>query len=272
MDIELNNFWKSPTYLPYLQPKLTEEALNDAETKIGYKLPKELVELLKIQNGGYISLSLTDSPHTTIAGIGPYFPSLMDFDFEEVQEYVDFPLQGLVPFDGDGHWHLCLDYRSNVENPQITFIDVECNEQEIIAESFSEYLSLLKLEITDEKVIEDVQAIEDVIDSLSKLIDCSFPPADSWAHGYETYRAALGDSTKPEWLWITPNEVPNGFVRESDDRYNELKEFMKGKRKRYHNLPDNSYILSCTDGVYEKVSKACVESGLKIQELQEYYK
>jgi hypothetical protein len=272
MKIELNNIWRSPTYLPYLQPKLSDEVLNKAEEKLGYKLPLKLVELLKIQNGGYISLSLLESPHNTIAGIGPHFPSLTDFDFEEVQEYVDFPLKGLVPFDGDGHWHLCLDYRTNESSPSITFIDVECNEQEAIASSFSEYLNLLQVDIGDEWVIEDVQSIDAVINELSVLLNCTFPAPDSWAHGYPTYRADMNDGSGPEWLWVSPNDVPSGFIREDDSRYDELKGLMQGTKKQYHQLPNNCYLLSFTDGISKRVLKALSSFSLKVRELNIYYK
>lgn len=40
--------WRVPAYLPYLQPPLTEQALSRAEAEIGFKLPKEYIELLRI--------------------------------------------------------------------------------------------------------------------------------------------------------------------------------------------------------------------------------
>ncbi|UIR57341.1 SMI1/KNR4 family protein [Sphingobacterium sp. SRCM116780] len=74
------NIWRVPSYLPYVQPQLTDEILANAEKQIGYKLPKELVDILKIQNGGYVRYKLSETPHEQIMGIGPYFPSLTDFD------------------------------------------------------------------------------------------------------------------------------------------------------------------------------------------------
>jgi hypothetical protein len=102
-------------------------------------------------------------------------------------------------------------------------------------------------------------------------LGCQFAPADSWAHGYNVHKLALGDATKPEWLWISPNEVPCGFVREKDPRYDELKELMCGKKKRIHTLPDNCYFLSCTEGAAVNVGKVCIESGLTIKGLREYF-
>ena len=69
-----------------------------AEKEIGYRLPSEYLNLLRKQNGGYIRFSLPEMVHDTIAGIGPNFPSLTGFDWEEWQEDdVSYPLQGLVP-------------------------------------------------------------------------------------------------------------------------------------------------------------------------------
>jgi hypothetical protein len=106
-----DTIWRVPAYLPYLQPPLTDEAVAAAEKAIGFELPAEYLHLLRKQNGGYIRYSLPENVHNTIAGIGPHFPSLTEFDWDQCQESVSFPLRGLVPFDGDGHWHLCLDYR-----------------------------------------------------------------------------------------------------------------------------------------------------------------
>ena len=43
---------------------------------------------------------------------------------------VSYEIEGLVPFDGDGHWHLCLDYRKCKEDPPIVYVDIETDGQE----------------------------------------------------------------------------------------------------------------------------------------------
>lgn len=57
----MKNIWKVPKYLPYVQPILTDEILESAERKIGFKLPIELIEILKIQNGGYVRYKLPET-------------------------------------------------------------------------------------------------------------------------------------------------------------------------------------------------------------------
>lgn len=262
--------WRVPAYLPYLQPALTDEAIAAAEQEIGYKLPEEYLSLLRKQNGGYIRYVLPESVHDTIAGVGPHFPSLTGFDWEESQEYVNYPLQGLVPFDGDGHWHLCLDYRKNPRAPAITLADIECDRETHLADSFADYLALLRIRVDDEHVLESVSDIERLKADLSRQLSIAFDPPDTWAHGYLTERARLGDEGNPQWLWLSPNTVPRGFVRKDDRRYSALRDLMPGLGERFPGLPARSYILSATDGVRARVIDACSRSGLAVRPLREY--
>lgn len=176
MSATADTIWQVPAYLPYLQPPLTDKAISSAEMEMGYKLPTEYLSLLWKQNGGYIRYSLPEMVHEKIAGIGPYFPSLTDFDWDECQEYVSYSLEGLVPFDGDGHWHLCLDYRKNPQKPSVTYADVECDRESPIADSFGAYLALLQLKTDDCFVLLSVTDLEEVQAKLSKSLRASFEP------------------------------------------------------------------------------------------------
>jgi hypothetical protein len=265
-----DTIWRVPAYLPYLQTPLTDEAIASAEEEIGYRLPTELLELLRKQNGGYIRMSLPDRVHSMITGVGPNFPSLTDFDWEECQEYVSYPLKGLVPFDGDGHWHLCLDYRKNSANPSITYVDVDGDEQTDIASSFLGYLELLRLEVGDEYVLESVLDIDTLKSKLSSQLGVNFDPPDSWAHGYPVHRASLRTASQPEWLWLSSNTVPRGFVRMKDPRYEELKELVAGDALLYPELAGGSFLLSTTDGVRAKVLDACARLQITARPLREY--
>jgi hypothetical protein len=249
---------------------LTDAAVASAEKEIGYKLPSEYLNLLRKQNGGYIRFSLPEMVHDTIAGIGPYFPSLTEFDWDECQEQVSYPLQGLVPFDGDGHWHLCLDYRKSARAPAITFADIECDGETHVADSFADYLAMLRICVEDEYVLEGVSDIERLKADLSRQLGVPFDPPDTWAHGYPTERARFGDEGNPQWLWMSPNTVPRGFVRTDDSRYSALKDLMPGFGERYPGLPADSYILCATDGVRARVLEACGRSRLAARPLREY--
>jgi SMI1 / KNR4 family (SUKH-1) len=265
-----DTIWQVPAYLPYVQPPLTDEAVASAEMEIGFELPSEYLDLLRKQNGGYIRFSLPEMVHDTIAGIGPHFPSLTKFDWEECQEYVSFPLQGLVPFDGDGHWHLCLDYRPNSQTPAITHADIECDRESRVADSFDDYLDMLRLRVGDEFVLETVDDVERVKADLASRLGVVFDPPDTWAQGYPMQRARLGTKDDPQWLWISPNTVRRGFVRKDDHRYSELKGLMAGFAERFPGLPAGSYILNATGGVRAQVLDACNKSGFIARPLREY--
>jgi len=261
--------WQVPAYLPYLQPPLSDEAVAEAERSIGYTLPGEYLKLLWKQNGGYIRFSLPTMVHDSIAGIGPHFPSLTGFDWDEFQGDVSFQLQGLVPFDGDGHWFLCLDYRPNPITPVVTYVDVECDRESRIADSFSDYLAKLQIDASDEYILVGAE-FEKLKADLSLRLGVVFGPADSWAHGYPTHRARFGGKDDPEWIWISPNTVPRGFVRPDDDRFAELKDLLPGCASRYPEAPPDCYILSTTEGVRSKVIEACTRSQLTVHPLHEY--
>lgn len=264
--------WQVPAYLPYLQPPLTNEAITAAENDIGFRLPDEYLDLLRKQNGGYIRLSLPDLEHDCIAGIGPYYPSLAEIDWAEAQEHVSYPLYGLVPFDGDGHWHICLDYRHNTAIPSVCYVDIECDQQSQVATTFADYLALLRVDVSDEYVLESVRDINEIISHFSSTLCVDFEPPDYWAHGYPIHRASLGTDGNPEWLWVSPNSVPRGFVRSDDSRYSELKDVMQGRALLYPEIPDSSFLLTTTDGVRSKVVDACNGAQFVIKPLSEYIK
>lgn len=272
MGATAETIWRVPAYLPYLQPPLTEEAVAEAEASIGHKLPDAYLDLLRTQNGGYIRYSLPEVYHDSIAGIGPHYPSLTDFDWEECQEDVSFPLQSLIPFDGDGHWHLCLDYRGDRKTPAVAHVEVEGDRETRIADSFADYLALLRVQVEDEYVVEGVSDVEALKEVLASSLKTVFDPPNSWAHGYPEHRARLGTENKPEWIWISPNAVPRGFVRSDDSRYAELKDLMPGTAARFPEAPADGYILSATDEVRAKVVEACTRSRISVRPLREYVK
>jgi hypothetical protein len=270
------SIWQIPAYLLYVQPALTDSAIAAAQKDIGFELPREYLELLRTQNGGYIRYRLPDMVHNTIAGIGPNFPSLSPVDWdEEVQECVNFKLQGLVPFDGDGHWHLCFDYRKSPTKPCITYIDVECDQQSRVAGSFAEYLEKLEIDVNDELVLEGITDIEKLKSKLSAALKMTFEPPNSYDYGYPVHRAMAVPLKKngiAEWLCIDPNVVPRGFIRDDDPQNAEAKKLTAEFAPRFPELPANSWILTATDGIRTKVTRACAESGVAVRPLQDYVK
>jgi hypothetical protein len=249
----MNKIWQSPKYLPYVQPALTNEVLAEAEQLIGHKLPIEYIELLKIQNGGYIRHTIVETAHSVIAGIGPYYPSITDdHDWSESEDWgLSFKLNGLVPFDGDGHWHICFDYRNQQVEPEITLVDIESDSEQAIAKNFKEYLSLLVMEVDDDYVIETNLSIVEAVKQVAAIAEIGFEAPDTWAHGYAEYRGKY----QGNWVWISANKVPSGFVRSDDKRYDELKSQMETSALRFPEVSEYALLISTSD---EKATKSLI--------------
>lgn len=264
----INTLWRVPKYLPYVQPNLTDDILDNAEKKIGYMLPKEYVDILKIQNGGYIRFKLPETLNEQIYGIGPFFPSLTDYDWTDYEGTVGFELTGLVPFDGDGHWFLCLDYRHNITQPEITLIDTESDYEKPIAKTFQEYLKLLEIDALNEFVIETNITIEELVTKISTLADIKFEKPDSFANGYPIYRSKYNDS----WVWISPNKVPSGFIRESEDRYEELKSQMLPTSLRHPEIFSDYIFINVSDDLQrQNLFAILTRHGIEISEARTYF-
>jgi hypothetical protein len=263
------NIWQVPAYLPFLQPPLTDEMVAEAQAKIGHPLPREYLELLAVQNGGYIGYRLPDRLNEMIAGIGPNFPSLTDVQWDQAQEVVSFPLDGLFPFDGDGHWNLCLDYRKDPANPCVSYVDVEVDSQSRVAATFADYLAKLKPHVRDDEyVVEGAGDIEAFKAMLGSTLKVKFSPADTYAHGYPIHAARFGDG----WINLSPNTVRRGFVCPDDPRYEQLKDLLPGHAPRYPGAPDESIILLATGKALPKLMGAVEKSGMRVRPLRDNVK
>lgn len=152
----------------------------------------------------------------------------------------------------------------------MSYIDVECDNEREIACSFADYLKLLNVDVEDRDfVLPAVESLDDLLTALSSKVGLTFEPPDSWAHGYPQHRAR-GPSEGLECIWISPNLVQRGFVREDDSRYGELRNRLPGKAPRYPGLPDSSYILTVTEGLRAQILAACAACSIEIRPLADY--
>ena len=262
--------WQVPAYLPYLQPPLTEEVISETEQLLGVQLPEQYLTLLRQQNGGYVRLTLPDSVHSMIWGIGPNFPTItseypaLDPSNAEDGQWVPRASERLIPFDGDGHWYLCFDYRGG-PNPQVAYIDLETEHDSRVASSFEEFLVKLRPDPAPNRLlVAGPGSIDEVAVALARLLKTRFEPADSDAHGYPIRRGALGTKRNPQWVWVSPNEVPRGFVRPTDRRYGELKDLLPGTALRLPDHPEAKVIVDCTDDIAQFVREACHRASFRI--------
>ena len=136
-------FWDLDRASDYgVERPLTDEALAAAEQQLGRTLPPELVELLRVQNGGRVAAEFSripaaEVPFEDMQGIGPGgIPRAMDPEYEPEE---------LVPLTGDGHWWIALDYRAGDE-PAVTWYDIEVERDVRLAPDFRTFLEGLQPE------------------------------------------------------------------------------------------------------------------------------
>lgn len=136
----------------YDNPPLTNELVEKAEQELKVKLPEALINLLRIQNGGYtkgfafpMSVCTTWAedhvPLTELSGIvSGNFKSMHNILLTEymIEEW-DLP-ERQVLLCGDGHWWITLDYRNNVI-PTVRWLDVDCEEDIHVADSFEDFIN-----------------------------------------------------------------------------------------------------------------------------------
>jgi hypothetical protein len=252
--------WKRPAYLPYVHSPLTDEVIVAAENRLGCALPHDFLNILLVQNGGPIRFALPDSVGNLIAGIGPSFPSITAFDLTELQDYVDFSVEGLVAFDGDGHWYHCLDYRRNENRPAVAYIDVECNSEHRVAESFSDFLDLMELSLENEMVLKNVDNIDDARTRLEALFGSRFE-RDISNIGVPQWTCKTG----AEWdacLWITCNQVARGYSGDGP------KEFQfEGESLLFPELNQDAVIFEAPEERIESYREKLRKAGLELVEI-----
>lgn len=159
--MNLTQVWHVPPYRASVQSSLTDELLEATEQELGVRLPARYVALLRVQNGGHLAVRFPEdrnynTTHDIIRGIGTKSACL------EKEAWWHDPDWGpprpagaewLIPFDGNGHWDLCLGYRQSSTDaaglrtdPAVVVIDTEEREPNIesfVAVSFDEYLGQL---------------------------------------------------------------------------------------------------------------------------------
>ncbi|MCB9846503.1 MAG: SMI1/KNR4 family protein [Phycisphaeraceae bacterium] len=143
----------------YTHRGFSDQRVRDAEKALGVRLPKSYIELLRFRNGARLRWGgvYPDEPpprhHTdravyefeAIAGIHPTaWNALPSFARTSSDEWQVPEL--LIPIDGDGHWYVCLDYRTRGPKGEPRIVHFEAdrpNECTQIAPSFRELLHRL---------------------------------------------------------------------------------------------------------------------------------
>ena len=239
-----NEIWKVPAFLPYVQPELTQKAIKEAEKELSVKLPESYLDLLRIQNGGIVHRRLPDSCHERIGGIGPRFSSITTSHVSEDWGEVSYDINGLVPFDGDGHWHLCLDYREGRTEPVVTLVDIECDSQDTVADSFEEFLTLLQPVLPDyQYVLLSVKDIKPLKRAIEVAVDTKFDPKLGGQHGYKRHIVSQEDNAQ-NCIWMSANVCRRGFVPRDDHYYKEVKGMFPEEAVRFPEFLADAFFAS----------------------------
>ncbi|MFD3933235.1 SMI1/KNR4 family protein [Streptomyces sp. NPDC058614] len=140
-----------------VQPPLTDAVVQDAERRLGVRLPARLLEILRVQNGGVVaelwnafptgvptSWSENHVPLDDMMGIGRHEGRLSLLDSPYLVEEWGLP-SPLVLLSGDGHCWIALDYRARGkrEEPSVTWFDVEGNTELPLAADFRAFIERL---------------------------------------------------------------------------------------------------------------------------------
>jgi len=252
--------WTRPAYLPYVQKPLTDAMVRQAESKLGCVLPSLFLDVLRVQNGGPIRFSIPDSVGDQIYGIGPFFPTITDTSFHDHQQYVDFSLEGLVPFDGDGHWYHCLDYRGTGSEPAVSYIDVECNSENRVSDSFAEFLQMMELRLENELVLQNVENFEDALQQLQAIFQSPLEQ-DISTIGVPNATFKTGEQWD-ECFWISPNKVAHGYSGDHPDSFK-----FHGESLLFPELPPSSVIFEAPDQFTEYYRSRLVDAGLDLVDI-----
>lgn len=262
------SIWSVPVYLPYLQPNLSDAAIAEVESRLHVKLPESYLAILRQQNGGPTRWTHPETPSRDIWGIGPHGPHIGDDDCWRETTHPDIwrpaNFQKLIPFDSDGNWYVCFDYRHDAE-PCVTYVDLETMEDRLIAPNFTAFLSALEPDKDEFVGLVGISGETDINESrarLNQLFNTSAKEGQGVADlGYPTY-------FWPHIASISPNSVPRGFVRPDDPRYAELNNLLPGEALRYPEFPDVKILLKLvSDNAADKVMIAARAVGLNLRRL-----
>lgn len=126
----------------YIQKSFDDKTLHIIEGKLQLKLPADYVSLMKQQNGGRLAKTLYHM-HEEID-----VEEIFGISEEETEgilttlymrEEWDLP-DDIILLSGDGHRWVFLDYRIDKNQPTVSYIDVETEEDYVLAATFTDFI------------------------------------------------------------------------------------------------------------------------------------
>ena len=108
---------------------------------------------------------------------------------------------------------------------------LEIDRERKIAPNFEHFLGMLTLSVTHSTFgILGVTSPDSIVDTLNTAFGVRFDNMSSWEHRYPVYRWPSGGAGSSNWIWLSPNRVRRGFVRENDPHYKDLADLLPGQR------------------------------------------
>jgi hypothetical protein len=262
------NIWQVPAYIPFIHPTLTDEAIAEAERKIGFPLPSSYIEMLKVQNGGNIRYTLEDYYHRQIYGIGSGDYSITSHTmWDEIRGEVSIDVDRLIPFDGDGlYWNLCLDYRENSLVPAVCDYNMVDGYVDEIASSFDEYIRMLIFAEEFNFYIPKVENLEHLLHLLSASLFLDFRACPQHIFGYSSHMA-YKKRKLCETIKIEPNLIPRGFIDQGNQNFEVLKNALPGVTSLVNEIPESSYLLTVTPGLQSSLIAICEKQSIDLRPL-----
>jgi len=187
------------------------ELVRWSEDRLGVRLPRDYIDVLRTRPGSRLRLGgiLLDRKPPRKLGVDQFYSfdqihglhrtnwnCLPDTAATAHSEW-DVP-KLLIPFDGDGHWWLCFDYRAAGPDaePSITYYDTEIGGEFKVAESFAELLRRLICPDRDFQFeIADRSLRGDALDAFLRGIGCRpgrHKHRDTW--DFPPYGGVYGDA------------------------------------------------------------------------------
>jgi hypothetical protein len=192
--------WSVPAYLDYVHPPVTHAAIARAQEQLGVRLPAAYLAVLRQQNGGMLRLTWPGTVSETLYGIGDAWPSVTT---------AQAPAPGLVCFDGDGHWFLCMDYRQTGadQEPEVTLLEPEAGVDRVLAPDFGSFVEGLREPEPLARVYGPVNA-QRVAEALASVLGAAVKEESGRLLPVPLFRVRLGPTAA---CWVTANRVVAGY-------------------------------------------------------------
>jgi hypothetical protein len=212
-------FWAAPAFLDEVHPPLRPHDVGAAQDRLGVRLPASYLALLRQQNGGTLRGGWPGTVQRRVLGIGEGAPSITEHDpwWRLPADAAGWRPDGaplLIPFDGDGHWDMCFDYRlaGPWSDPAVTLVDLEARSAQRVAASFFAFLE----GVVDAQAEAFVRlyggdTLDAVAARLAAVVGAPVEDLGQLAFGHRVLRLAMPG--RHEWVWLQENRVPCGFRR-----------------------------------------------------------